>query len=168
SPTCPRCLGKKHLLVLVCSLTSWVEAFPTANCTASTVAKVLLRDIIPRFGVPASIDSDRGAHFTSRVLKQLEEGLGISHSFHTPYHPQSRGKVERMNRELKTTLSKYCQETGLKWPQVLPIVLFHLRTRPTQALGLSPFELLYGHPPAKGGLLPRVDVSLLGGGGGIT
>ncbi|KAG6934035.1 hypothetical protein G0U57_017977, partial [Chelydra serpentina] len=115
-------------------------------CTASTVAKVLLRDIIPRFGVPASIDSDRGAHFTSRVLKQLEEGLGISHSFHTPYHPQSSGKVERMNRELKTTLSKYCQETGLKWPQVLPIVLFHLCTCPTRALGLSPFELLYGHP----------------------
>ncbi|KAG6921846.1 hypothetical protein G0U57_005011, partial [Chelydra serpentina] len=48
------------------------------------------------------------AQFTSRVLKQLEEGLGINHSFHTPYHPQSSGKVERMNRELKTTLSKYC------------------------------------------------------------
>ncbi|KAG6921073.1 hypothetical protein G0U57_010614 [Chelydra serpentina] len=42
-----KAFGKKHLLVLVCSLTSWVEAFPTVNLTASTVAKVLLRDITP-------------------------------------------------------------------------------------------------------------------------
>ncbi|KAG6922933.1 hypothetical protein G0U57_000450, partial [Chelydra serpentina] len=71
------------------------------------------------------------------VLKRIEEGLGISHSFHTPYHPQSSGKVERVDRELKTALSKYCLETGLKWPQVLPIVLFHLSTRPTRVLGPS-------------------------------
>ncbi|KAG6937267.1 hypothetical protein G0U57_010257, partial [Chelydra serpentina] len=105
---------------------------PTANCTASTVAKVLLQDIIPRFGVPTRVDSDGGGHFTSHVLKQIEEVLGISHSFHTPYHPQSSGKVERINRDPKAALSKYCQESGLKWPQVLPIVLFHLCTRPTR------------------------------------
>ncbi|KAM7175921.1 KRAB-A domain-containing protein 2-like [Macrochelys suwanniensis] len=158
----PKAFGKKHLLVLVCPLTSWVEAFPTANCTTSTVAKILLKDIVPRFGIPLVLDSDCGPHFTGHVLGCIEQGLGILHSFHTPYHPQSSGKVERMNRDIKSTLAKYCQETGLKWPQVLPLVLFHLRTRPTRVLGLSPFELLYRHLPFKGGTFPRADVSLLG------
>ncbi|KAG6939578.1 hypothetical protein G0U57_000732, partial [Chelydra serpentina] len=36
----PKASGNKHLLTLVCSLTSWVEAFPTANCTISTVATI--------------------------------------------------------------------------------------------------------------------------------
>lgn len=31
--------------------------------------------------------------------------------------------------------------------QVLPIALFHLRTRSQQDLGISPFELLFGWPP---------------------
>ncbi|XP_061464323.1 uncharacterized protein LOC133376359 [Rhineura floridana] len=113
----PKAEGKKHLLVMVCPLTAWIEAFPTTNATATTVAKLLLKEIIPRFGVPEVIDSDRGTHFTGQILAKVEEGLGIKHLFHTVYHPQSSGATERQNREIKTALAKYTQETGLRWPQ---------------------------------------------------
>lgn len=45
------------------TLTKWVEIFPTGSADAQTVAKALLRDIIPRFGIPERIYSDNGPHF---------------------------------------------------------------------------------------------------------
>ncbi|NXI60886.1 NYNRI protein, partial [Chloroceryle aenea] len=62
---------------LVDHLTHFVEAIPTARATAQTVVKVLLEHIVPRYGVPESIDSDQGPHFTSKVIKALSEALGI-------------------------------------------------------------------------------------------
>jgi hypothetical protein len=51
-----------------------------------------------------------------------------------------------MNRTIKTALAKQCQETGLPWPDVLPLALFKIRYKPRKC-GLSPFEVLYGCLP---------------------
>jgi hypothetical protein len=51
-----------------------------------------------------------------------------------------------MNRTIKTALAKQCQETGLPWPDVLPLALFKIRCI-LRKCGLSPFEVLYGQPP---------------------
>jgi hypothetical protein len=51
-----------------------------------------------------------------------------------------------MNRTIKTALAKQCQETGLPWPDVLPLALFKIRCTPGKC-SLSPFEVLYGRLP---------------------
>lgn len=89
--------GKRHLLVIVDQLTGWVEAYPTARATATTVCKILLNEVIPRFGPPEVIDSDQGTHFTAKICKELTEAVGTKWAFHAPWHPQSSGQVERMN-----------------------------------------------------------------------
>jgi hypothetical protein len=48
----------KYLLVSVDTFTGWVEAFPTTNKKTSTITMILVTDTIPRFGLPASIQSD--------------------------------------------------------------------------------------------------------------
>jgi hypothetical protein len=54
----------KYLLLLVDTFLGWVEAFPTTNKRAQTVSDLLLlREIIPGFGVPASLQSDNGPEF---------------------------------------------------------------------------------------------------------
>jgi hypothetical protein len=55
--------------------------------------------------------------------------------------------VERMNRTINTALAKQRQETGLPWPDVLPLALFKIRCTPKKC-GLSPFEVLYGQLPS--------------------
>ena len=75
--------------------------------------KVLLEHIIPRYGVTEVVDSDRGTHFVSKVIKGITESLRIKWEYHTPWHPQSSGKVERMNRKIKTILTKLIIETKL-------------------------------------------------------
>ncbi|XP_064258441.1 protein NYNRIN-like [Passer domesticus] len=136
----------RYLLVIVDHLTHYVEAFPTTRETAQTVVKTLLEEIVPRYGVPETIDSDKGPHFTSKVTQDLANALGIKWEQHTPYHPQSSGRVERMNGEIKKQLTKLVLETKLSWVKCIPLSLLNVRTQPRADMGLSPFEMLYGMP----------------------
>jgi transposase InsO family protein len=120
----------KYLLELVNTFTGWVEAFPTTNKRASTVATILVRDIIPRFGLPASIQSENGPKFVSSISQKLAQALNIHWRFHIPYHPQSSGKVERANRTLKNALTKLSLELHLDWTKLLPLALLCLWTLP--------------------------------------
>ncbi|XP_036923686.1 carcinoembryonic antigen-related cell adhesion molecule 21-like [Sturnira hondurensis] len=67
----------------------WIEAYPMTRETADTAADSLLNHIIPRFGLPSSIQSDNGPGFISQVIQQVSSSLGITWKLHIPYHPQS-------------------------------------------------------------------------------
>jgi hypothetical protein len=103
----------KYLFVIVDHLTHWVEAFPLPGATSTNVISVLLENIIPRFGVIENVDSDNGSHFTTNVLKGLMKALEIKWEYHTPQHPPSSGRAERMNQTLKKQLTKLVLETRL-------------------------------------------------------
>ncbi|KAL3999246.1 mannosyl-glycoprotein endo-beta-N-acetylglucosaminidase [Sarotherodon galilaeus] len=88
--------GKKYCLVVVDMFSKWVEAFPTKSADSSAVAKALLSEIIPRWGIPEKITSDNGTHFVNQAL-EISKQLGFKLQTHCAYHPQSGGAVERMN-----------------------------------------------------------------------
>ncbi|NWY70749.1 TF28 protein, partial [Erithacus rubecula] len=136
----------KYLLVIVDHLTHWVEAFPTKRETADVATKILLEQTVPRYGIINNIDSDRGSHFTTKVLQDLVKALGIRWLLHTPWHPQSSGRVERMNKSLKNILTKLIMETGLNWLKCLPLALLRIRTNTRSDIGASPYEMMFGLP----------------------
>jgi transposase InsO family protein len=109
----PGKFGYKYLLVFIDTFSGWVEVFPTKKETSQVVAKALLEEIIPRYGVPEAIGSDNGPAFVSKVLKGLAQAMGANWKLHCEYNPQSSGQVERMNRTLKETLAKLALETGV-------------------------------------------------------
>lgn len=142
----PKAQGYKYLLVYVCTFSGWPEAFPCRTNQAKEVVKTLLREVIPRFGVPLGISSDRGPHFVAGIVQNVAKILGISWDLHTPWRPQSSGQVERMNQTLKGQIKKICQEAKMQWPQALPLALLRIRIKPRERLGVSPYEILYGKP----------------------
>nr|XP_054107124.1 protein NYNRIN-like [Callithrix jacchus]XP_054107125.1 protein NYNRIN-like [Callithrix jacchus] len=148
----PPACGYKYLLVFVDTFSGWVEAFPTRLETALVVTKRLLQDLVPRFGLPLTLGSDNGPAFTAQVSQGLAKALGVSWKLHCAYRPQSSGQVERMNRSIKETLTKFILETGENWVNLLPFVLLRTRCTPYKK-GFTPFEIMFGRPPP---LLPKL------------
>ncbi|RMB89576.1 hypothetical protein DUI87_34044 [Hirundo rustica rustica] len=142
----PKAQNYKYLLVYVCTFSGWPEAFPCRTNQAKEVVKTLLREIIPRFGVPLGLSSDRGPHFIAGIVQEVARMLDISWDLHTPWRPQSSGQVERMNQTIKGQVKKICQEAKIQWPQALPLALLRIRIKPRERLGVSPYEILYGKP----------------------
>ena len=68
--------GYRSLLVLVDTFSVWVQAFPTNRETAMIVAKKILKEIVPRFGLPVTIGSDNGPAFVSQIVQGLALALG--------------------------------------------------------------------------------------------
>lgn len=101
-----RVCNVEYVLVIVCMFSGWVETYPCAKADSITVSKKLLRDVIPKFGIPLLINLDHGTHFTEQMMKDICKALNIYHHFHCPYHLQSAGMVERQNGILKNKLAK--------------------------------------------------------------
>ena len=83
--------------------------FPTQTEKAEEVVKELLHEIIPRFGLPRSLQSDNGTSFTSKVTQGVSKALSITYYLHYAWRPQSSGKVERANQFLKSAIKKITQ-----------------------------------------------------------
>ena len=136
--------GRRYLLVAVDSYTGWVEAVPTRREDAKSVIKFLINHWIPHHGFPRVIRSDNGTHFKNQDLQKVEVSLGLTHHFGAVYHPQSQGKVERMNRTIKNKLAKICAQTKLSWVDALPLAMFSIRHSVNRCTGFTPFELQTG------------------------
>lgn len=134
------------------------EAYPLPDQEATTVAEVLVREFICRFGVPLYIHSDQGRNFESAVFAEVCKLLGINKTRTTPLHPQSDGMVEWFNRTLEAQLSKLVDDHQRNWDQLVHLMLMAYRTAIHETTGCTParlmlardlrlpIDLLYGHP----------------------
>ena len=57
------------LQVWVDTITGWIEAFPCCSKQAKEVIKILIHEIIPRLGLPRSLQSDNGSAFKAAVTQ---------------------------------------------------------------------------------------------------
>ena len=63
--------GYQYILLLIDSFSHWCECVPLTSQDAMSVARVLYNEIFTRFGMPASILSDRGQNVMSKLVSAL-------------------------------------------------------------------------------------------------
>ena len=135
--------GNRYILTMVDYATRYPEAITLPSIETERVAEALL-GIYSRVGIPSEVLSDRGTHFLSNVMQEVNRLLSIKHLVTTPYHPQCNGLVEKFHWVLKSMLRKLCSEKPKDWDRYLSAVLFAYREVPQASTGFAPFELYMG------------------------
>ena len=87
-------------------MSKWVEAIPYKENDHRVVLKFLKENIFSIFEVPKAIISDGGSQFCNKPFETLLAKYRVKHKVATPYHPQTSGQVELVNKEIKTILMK--------------------------------------------------------------
>ena len=149
--------GNCHVIVFQDYLTKWALVYPIPYQKSLRIAKLLVEEVIPFFGVPEALLSDRGTNLLSNLMKDICNLLGIRKLNTTAYHPQCDGMVERFNWTLKTMLRKQAATFGSQWDRYLSGVLWAYRNTPHEATGEKPSFLLFGfdcRTPTEAALLP--------------
>ena len=67
--------------------------------------------------------------------------------FTSPDHPQTNGQVERMNRYVDLALTAYANNQKTDWDEYLNAIALVYQTSFIDAIGNTPFYLLYGCDP---------------------
>ena len=142
--------GNEYILTIIDRMSNYPEAIPIRRTIPirSSKSKKVIEELIKfftKFGLPKVLQSDCGSNFTSKLFAEHMHDLGIQHITSTPYHPESQGKIERFHQTMKSMIKKYCMESGSDWDKELPYLLFAFRSAPSESLGYSPFQLIFGH-----------------------
>ena len=144
-PFTPSTTGNTVVLVAADTLTRFGMARPFKKGNSKDVIN-FLETIINQYGCMRILQSDNGKIFTSNDVKRFAEMNQITLINSTPYHPQTNGLVERLNREIKTRMGIYTERAD-EWDIYLQKLMFSYNNSIKSELGKSPFQLLHGYEP---------------------
>ncbi|GJR87407.1 reverse transcriptase domain-containing protein [Tanacetum coccineum] len=109
------------------------------------LARMYLKEVVTKHGIPVSIICDRDPRFSSNFWKSLQKALGTSLDMSTAYHPETDGQSERTIQTLEDMLRACVIDFGNGWVKHLPLVSFHTTINSYHAsIKAAPFEALYG------------------------
>ena len=134
----------KYLLIAANYFTKWVEAYPLPNPEAVTVAGVLVKEFVCRFGTPQIIHSDQGQNFEPAVFTEMCKLLGIAKTRATPLHPKSDRIVEGFNHTIESQMSKFVDANQRDWDVHVPLLLMAYRSLVHDTTGCTPAQLMLG------------------------
>ncbi|GJS62247.1 putative reverse transcriptase domain-containing protein [Tanacetum coccineum] len=108
------------------------------------LARIYLKEVVTRLGIPVSIICDRDPRFASNFWRSLQNALGTNLDMSTAYHPQTDGQSKRTIQTLEDMLRACVIDFGKGWVNHLPLVEFSYNNSYHASIKAAPFEALYG------------------------
>jgi len=145
----PKSQGFDSILTIVDQGCSKAAKFIPCNkmIDGPGVANEYLKHLVPWFGLPKRIISDRDPRFTSGFAREMCKALGIQQNLSTAFHPHTDGQTERMNAWLEQYLCPWTASQPASWSRILPIAEFAHNSWRHDVARKSPHELLFGMKP---------------------
>ena len=112
-----------------------------------TITKFLYGGYISIFGALARLLSDRGTSFTSSIIQELCEILGMQQLQTMPYHLQTNGLVERLHQMIICMIGKLGEDKKAEWPSHLAEIAHAYNATQSPVTGYSPHYLMFGQQP---------------------
>ncbi|CAC5390376.1 unnamed protein product [Mytilus coruscus] len=140
-------IKNRYILVVGDYFSKLTEAYAMPDIQAKTVANIIFRAWIKRYGCPIEVHSNQGKqyeHDESALFKEMCTLLEINKIRTTPFHLRSDGMIERMNRSINDMLSKYIKSQQKDWDQCLDFIMMAYNLTPNESTGISPYKLVFG------------------------
>ena len=130
---------QEFLIVFVDCYSRYTIFVPSSNHTANTVSEALLWHVVPYFGTPRQLLSDRGREFVGEIWSKLLHSLGIQRVLTSPYHPEGNAINERSHRTLNNMLRAHLLEgsSSKAWVDKVPRIMLSLNAMPHEPHGFS-------------------------------
>ncbi|CDJ64361.1 Similar to Transposon MAGGYgagandpolgenehomologues, related [Eimeria necatrix] len=126
------------ILVMVDSLSKMAHFVPAKKSfTAADTVELLADRLIRYHGFPEVLILERDPHFQSDLWQQLCRLFNIKRCMSSPFHPQSDGQTERVNRTLEQTLRTYIKSDECEWERLLPALELAYNTTSHSSTELS-------------------------------
>jgi hypothetical protein len=138
--------------------TKWAEAFPAPNKEAATIARIIVEQVICRFGTPLSILTDRAKELDGELMREICRLLDVDKLRTTAYKASTNAAVERFHRTLNSMIGRMIEENHKEWDSLLPYVMAAYRSSRHEATQYTPnfmmlarevrapVDLVYGSP----------------------
>ena len=139
--------GNTNILVAIDYFTKYAETKAVPNADAQTVADFFVEQILLRHGAPEYLLTDMGRCFTNQLMRSVCAALETNYKVSSPYHPQTNGQVERLNRTLADMLSMYVDQEHTWWDESLPYITFAYNTARQESTQHTPYFLTHGREP---------------------
>ena len=135
--------GMRYLLVVVDTMSGWLECFPLRSANTKNLVTKLVNEVFSRYGVPHSIVSDNGSQFVARVTKEIYARFRIKPSVTSLYHPQAN-YAEVLNKKLGRLIATYIDDNQRNWDVNLPQFVLSLNSSINSVTNRTPAELVFG------------------------
>ena len=118
-----------------------------ATVNAEETARMFARRVVPIFGLPMKVISDRGPQFTAALWKTFLRSMGCDRVLATSHHPQTDGLSERNVQTFIHLLRAYAMEVKDQWENYLPHFEMAINSAVNNVTGKAPYQILFGRMP---------------------
>ena len=146
-PNLPTSGGYQTVKTAIDIFSRYLFAYPLIEATATNVAKVIIDIMTKHSYLPTTLITDKGSAFTSTIIAEITQILGIKLKCATTKHPQTIGKLERTHASLKTNLKMASGEYRRQWHKYLPLAVLNYNTTYHSSIGCEPSKVFHGRIP---------------------
>ena len=142
-PNLPPSGGYENVLTAIDVFSRYLFAYPLTDASAINVAKVLIDIMTKHAYLPTTLITDKGTTFTSTIIAEITQFLGITLKCATTKHPQKIAKLERTHASSKTNLKMTCGEYRRQWHKYMPLAVLNPNTSYHASIGCEPTRVFH-------------------------
>jgi hypothetical protein len=119
----------------------------TKSITAKGTAVLYTKHIIPHYGIPTQVISDRDPCFCTQFTKKICRIFHISQNISSTNHPQTHGQSERTNQTMEQYLQTVTSKDQKDWAKWIPLTQYIKNSWVNSITKKTPYKLILGYTP---------------------